>query len=120
MSALGQKRTCAVQLEMSALGQKRTLRHVRPISALPPITDINRVLQNLRLVPEADTCELGHQFMSALAPHNICEGFVYIRRTWRTYTNHHNNFNTPESRNDANTVWASVCLICLEAADCAL
>jgi hypothetical protein len=29
---------------MSALGQKRTCRDVRPMSALPPITDIRRVL----------------------------------------------------------------------------
>jgi hypothetical protein len=41
---------------MSALGQKRTLRGVKPMSALPPITDIPESDWHVRFVPQADSC----------------------------------------------------------------
>ena len=39
---------------MSALGQKQTLRHLQPMSALPPKADIGTQSWNVRFVPKAD------------------------------------------------------------------
>src|SRR6516225_5936515 len=39
---------------MSALGQKQTLRHLQPMSALPPKADIGTWSRNVRFVREAD------------------------------------------------------------------
>ena len=41
---------------MSALGQKQTLQSVKPMSALPPKTDIGTQSRHVRYVPEADIC----------------------------------------------------------------
>src|SRR6516165_3483343 len=41
---------------MSANGQKQTLRVVRPMSALPPKTDIDERDRHVRYVPKADLC----------------------------------------------------------------
>jgi len=38
----------------SALGQKQTLRHLQPMSALPPIADIDQHGRDVRFVPIAD------------------------------------------------------------------
>jgi hypothetical protein len=40
---------------MSALGQKQTSGQECSMSALPPIADIDRLLRNVRFVPQADT-----------------------------------------------------------------
>src|SRR6516225_4967974 len=39
---------------MSALGQKQTLRHLQPMSALPPKADIGTQPLNVRRVPKCD------------------------------------------------------------------
>jgi len=39
---------------MSALGQKQTLRHLKPMSALPPKADIGTQPRDVRFVPKAD------------------------------------------------------------------
>jgi hypothetical protein len=39
---------------MSALGHKRTLRHLRPMSALPPKADMVQHDRDVRFVPKAD------------------------------------------------------------------
>jgi hypothetical protein len=41
---------------MSALGHKRTLRGIRLMSALPPKADIAASDENVRYVPQADSC----------------------------------------------------------------
>ncbi len=38
--------------KMSAMGQKQSSRHVRVMSALPPIADIRRCRWDVRLVPK--------------------------------------------------------------------
>jgi hypothetical protein len=40
-----------IKRRMSGLGQKRTLKHVHPMSALPPEADISWVLSDVRFVP---------------------------------------------------------------------
>jgi hypothetical protein len=47
------------ELRMSAVGQKRTLRHMEPMSAIPPKADIGTQPWNVRLVPEADILRCG-------------------------------------------------------------
>src|SRR5262249_62424015 len=42
------------QDRMSALGQKRTFTHLRLMSVLPPIADIDRARWDVRFVPKAD------------------------------------------------------------------
>jgi hypothetical protein len=44
---------------MSALGHKRTLKRLQPISALPPIADINPLASDFRFVPKADIAAEG-------------------------------------------------------------
>src|SRR5215469_14308225 len=41
---------------MSALGQKQALRHLQPMSALPPKADIAEGDRHVRFVPKADSC----------------------------------------------------------------
>jgi hypothetical protein len=41
---------------MSALGHKRTLKHLYPMSGLPPKADIVPHNRNVRFVPKADSC----------------------------------------------------------------
>ena len=52
---------------MSALGQKRTLRHVGPMSALPPKADKQPASPFVRFVPKAD---IVHR--AALKVHGYC------------------------------------------------
>ena len=54
MSALGQKRTCAVHEPMSALGQKRTCATQKVMSALPPKADMCGATRDVCFVPIAD------------------------------------------------------------------
>ena len=51
MSALGHKRTFAVQTSMSALGQKQTCAAQLGMSALPPKADIRSARAHVRFVP---------------------------------------------------------------------
>jgi hypothetical protein len=43
---------------MSALCRKRTLRHIRPMSALPPKADMVRHDRDVRYVPKAEVVAL--------------------------------------------------------------
>ena len=58
---------------MSALGQKRTLRHLRSMSALPPIADIGERGQDVRFVPKAD---IGPHWITSSARANNVGGIV--------------------------------------------
>jgi hypothetical protein len=42
------------ELLMSALGQKQALRHLQPMSALPPKADMRSADRRVRFVPKAD------------------------------------------------------------------
>src|SRR6516225_3633290 len=46
---------------MSALGQKQTLRHLQPMSALPPKADIGTQPRDVRFVPKADIPRCGKE-----------------------------------------------------------
>jgi hypothetical protein len=52
---------------MSALGQKQTLKHVRPMSALPPKADIDELDHHVCFVPKADIrgSTLSHAILKA-------------------------------------------------------
>jgi hypothetical protein len=52
---------------MSALGQKQTLRHLRPMSALPPKADMDQSGCDVRFVPQLDS--LAHA-ISQQRPHS--------------------------------------------------
>src|SRR5215813_11796035 len=67
MSALGQKRTFAMQHIMSALGQKRTHAVQQRMSALPPIATAKADIRksSCLLYPQKRTCAV-QEAMSAL------------------------------------------------------
>jgi hypothetical protein len=48
---------------MSALGHKRTLKHVRPMSALPPKADIAGRQLDVRFVPKAHSCSVARKLL---------------------------------------------------------